>query len=65
MTEQSPYEQMRALGASDGVIAAYDILADDGMTPQQAAEMAVSAERQGKDPVAFARHLVKLRKALR
>lgn len=62
---QSPYEQMKALGASDAVIAAYDILADDGMSPEQAATMVVTAERSGRDPVAFARHTVKLRKALR
>lgn len=65
MNPDSPYEQMKALGASDAVIAAYDILSDDGMGAAKAAEMAVNAERSGKDPEAFARHLVKLRRALR
>jgi hypothetical protein len=61
----SPYAQMRALGVSDAVIAAYDILADDGMPPEKCAQMAVTAERSGKDPVSFARHVVKLRRAVR
>lgn len=61
----SPYQQMKDLGASDAVIAAYDILADDGMPPEQAAKMVVAAERSGRDAEAFARHVVKLRKAMR
>lgn len=65
MSEQSPYEQMKATGASDAVIAALDILVDDGMPAQKAADMAVAAERSGRDPEAFARHVIKLRKAMR
>jgi hypothetical protein len=61
----TPYEEMRALGASDAVIAAYDVLADDGMPADQAAQLVVAAERSGRDPMATARHIVKLRKALR
>lgn len=65
MSDPTPYEQMKALGASDAVIAAYDILTDDGMPADAAAKMAVAAERAGQNAEAFARRLVKLRKALR
>lgn len=61
----SPYEQLKALGVSDAVSAAYDILTDDGMPPERAAQLSVAAERDGQDPEAAARHIVKLRKALR
>jgi hypothetical protein len=45
--------------------AAYDILTDDGYPPEKAAEVLASAERSGRNPEAFARHMVKLRKAIR
>ena len=44
---------------------AYDIMVADGVPPQGAADMAAAAERAGKDPVAWARHFVKLRGSLR
>lgn len=50
---------------SASVSRAYDIMAADGVPAQRAADMAVAAERSGKDPVAFAEHFVKLRKSLR
>jgi hypothetical protein len=53
------------VAASPAVSAAYDIMTDDGVPPERAAEFAVGAERDGKDPEAWARHFVKLRKSLR
>lgn len=44
---------------------AYDLMTADQVPPQQAADMAVAAHRAGKDPVAFARHFIELRKAVR
>jgi hypothetical protein len=63
--EPTPLDRLRATGASDAVIAAVDILVDDGYPVDRAAQMAVAAERDGKDPEAFARHLLKLRGVLR
>jgi hypothetical protein len=63
--EPTPLDRLRATGASDAVIAAVDILVDDGCPAGRAAQMAVAAERDGKDPEAFARHFLKLRGALR
>ena len=59
------YEQLKELGIPMSVDAAFDILCDDGMDMEKAADMSVAAWRSGKDPEAFARHLVKLRKAAR
>ena len=50
---------------SEAVSRAYDIMTADGVAPQTAAEMAAAAERSGKDPVAFAEHFTRLRKAAR
>lgn len=50
---------------SDAVSRAYDILAADGVPPQQAADMAVAAERDGRDPVAWAEHFAELRRSIR
>jgi hypothetical protein len=57
------HEILARLGIPAEVSAAYDILTDDGIAPEKAAEIATAAWRQGKDPEAFARHFVKLRKA--
>lgn len=58
-----------AMGVSPAVSAAYDLLTDDGMPPQKAADTALGMQRHhengGKDPEAQARHLLKLRRALR
>ena len=53
------------LTASDAVSLAYDIMAADGVPPQQAAAMAVAAERSGRDPVAWASHFTEVRRSLR
>lgn len=50
---------------SDAVSDAWDIMTAGGVPSQRAADMAVAAERDGRDPVAFARHFVKMRGTLR
>jgi hypothetical protein len=50
---------------SEAVSRAYDIMVADRVPIRTAADMAVAAERDGKDPVAFAEHFVRLRKTLR
>jgi hypothetical protein len=56
----SYYEQMKALGASDAMIAGVDILGDAGLLNEQRLTTLVAVERQGMDPEAAARKLVKL-----
>jgi hypothetical protein len=63
--ELSTEERLRLMGISPSASAAYDLLADDGMPPEKAAEMVAAAHRSGRDPEAFARHLTRLRKAWR
>ena len=48
-----------------GVEEAYDLMVADRVPSQQAADMAVAAAKDGRDPVAWARHFVKLRQSLR
>ena len=43
--------------------AAMDILGDAGMLDQKRADLLYAAERSGRNPEHFARHLVKLSKA--
>lgn len=50
---------------SQAVSDAHGILTADGMSAEKAADLAVGAERQGMDPVAFARKTVRLRRSLR
>lgn len=45
--------------------AGMDILMDDNYPGDKAAELLLAAERKGEDAEAFARHMVKLRRALR
>ncbi len=61
----SDYDDLRATGASPAVIAGLDLLVDDDMPADKAARLLIAAERQGKDPEAFARHLLTLRRELR
>lgn len=57
--------EVRQIGeVTDAISDAYDILEANGMSPQTAADMVLAAERSGRDPVAFARHLVSLRQAM-
>lgn len=60
----SYYEDQLAAGASPALIAGLDLLCDDGMDAEKAAGLLFAAERGGKDPEAFARHLLTLRNAL-
>ena len=53
------------LAFSDAVSRAYDIMTADRVPAQQAADMAVACERDGRDPVAWAEHFIKLRQSLR
>lgn len=60
-----------SIGISFELSAAYDILVDDGYPPDKAAEILATAEREhaagrmSKNVEEFARHMVKLRKAMR
>ena len=58
-------DHVRCVQASDAVSRAYDLMAADGVPAQTAADMATAAERSGEDPVAFARHFVRLRHVAR
>lgn len=51
--------------APPGVDEAYDLLTADGMDPVKAAELALIASITGKDPVAWSRRVVQLRKTRR
>lgn len=53
------------LAFSDAVSRAYDIMVAGRVPAQTAADMALAAERNGKDPVAFAEHFVRQRRSLR
>ncbi len=53
------------MGISPSLSAGYDLLADDGMDPDRIASLLMAAEKQGKDPETFARHMLKLRRAAR
>lgn len=51
--------------AAPGVEEAMDIMMADGYPAVPAAELCVAAAKSGRDPVAFARHFVELRQAIR
>lgn len=61
----SEEDHVRLMGVSAEASAAFDILADDGYPAEEAWKLILTAERSGKDPEVFARHFLKLRKALR
>lgn len=61
----SPYEHEALMGVTPSMSAAYDLMTDDGVPPQKAADMAVAAERSGRDPEEFARRFVRLRREFR
>ena len=65
VSERSLYERQLGTGAPPSVIAAADILEDDGISYEKACEIAVAAHRSGRDPEEVARHMVKLRAAIR
>lgn len=61
----SPEDELRQMGVSPALSAAYDVLDDAGYLTEKRLTLCLAAERQGRDPEAFARHLVKLCKAVR
>ncbi len=65
ITRRSYYERALATGASPAAIAGIDLLTDDGMDYEKATEMMAAAQRSGRDPEEFARHVIKLRAAIR
>jgi len=58
-------EGILVLTPAPGVEEAYDLMVADRVPAQQAADMAVAAAKSGRDPVAWARHFVKVRQSLR
>lgn len=63
-------DRLDVMGVSGSVSAGMDLLMDDGMPADQAAKMMLGAQRLfetqgGRDPEAMARHILKLRRALR
>jgi hypothetical protein len=60
----SPTET-QVVEAAPGVEDALDVMLADGVPADRAAGLAVAAAQDGRDPIAFARHFVKLRRAVR
>ena len=60
----SPRE-IRCAEAPEGVEEAFDLMVADGVPAQRAADMAVAAAKDGRDPVAWTEHFVKMRKVAR
>lgn len=65
MSEKSTEERLAAMGVSPALSAGYDVLADADLATDERVKLLVAAERNGDDPEAFARHLVKLIRAAR
>lgn len=61
----SPDGEVQCVEAAPGVEEAYELMVAAGVPPQQAADMAVAVARDNGEPVAFARHYIKLRAAAR
>jgi hypothetical protein len=58
-------DHVAVVEAAPGVEEAYDIMVADNVPAQHAANMAVAAAKDGRDPAAWARHFVELRQAVR
>lgn len=58
-------DHLSVVESAPGVEEAYDIMAADGVPPQQAADMAVAAAKDGRDPVEWAAHFIKMRQQVR
>jgi hypothetical protein len=65
VVEASYEEWLRHMGLSPKFSAAFDILTDDGYSPEKAAELLVAAEKIGRDPEVIARKIVSLRHVIR
>lgn len=57
-------QELRSMGVSPALSAAYDVLDDAGFLSEDRLALCAATERAGRDPEAFARHLVKLCKAV-
>jgi hypothetical protein len=53
------------MGVPPDVVAGLDLLVDDGMPVDKAAALVGAEHRDGRDAEAFARHLLRLRRAAR
>lgn len=62
--ERGVEDILAALGIPADASAGYDILTDDGMSPEKAADLVAACVRGGRNAEDFARHMVKLRKAM-
>lgn len=63
--EVSPEERLWHMGVSPSASAGYDILVDDGYPAEEAAEMVLALQRDGRDAETFARMLVEKRRMFR
>lgn len=61
----SPNGAITAVAIPVDVDAGMDLLLADGMDGEKAAEMMWAANRDGRDALAFAEHLIMLRRAFR
>ncbi|HXJ27483.1 MAG TPA: hypothetical protein VNH17_17350 [Streptosporangiaceae bacterium] len=57
--------EIEVVDIPDSVSAAMDIMTADRVPADRAAELCWAAHRSGRDPEAFARHFVELRRAIR
>ncbi len=65
-TEALSHEQhLRLMGVSPALSAAIDLLTDDNYPMEEAVKLCKAVEDDGKDPEAWARHFLKLRRTLR
>lgn len=63
--ELSTYSYGIHLGYSPGELAAIDLLTDDNYPMEDAIKLVRAAARSGKDPEAWARHFLELRKVVK
>lgn len=65
ITKRAYNDRLLAIGYTHDQIAAIDIMTDDDVPLEKAAELALAATKKGESAEGFARHFVKLRKAFR
>lgn len=65
VSPRSLNERLLAVGYTQEQLAAIDIMTDDDVPLDTAAELTLAASKNGDNAEAFARHFVKLRKAIR
>ena len=57
--------EIEVIDIPESVLTAMDVMLADAVPMSRAAQLCWAAHRSGRDPVAFAAHFVKLRKAIR